>query len=152
MVIVDECHHISAFSFERIMRFANARYVYGLTATPIRKDGHQPIIFMQCGTIRHSVVANNTSSYERCLFPRFIMSKGVAEGNEPYTATIRRLAEDRVRNELIVRDAVDAIDNGRTPIILTALTSHTECLCEILRPYCKNVIKLVGADTICCSR
>lgn len=147
MVIVDECHHLSAFSFERIMRFANARYVYGLTATPIRKDGHQPIIFMQCGAIRHSVVANNTSSYERCLVPRFITSKGKTEDNEPYTSTIRRLAEDRIRNELIVRDAVDTIDNGRTPIILTALTSHAECLCEMLRPYSKNVIKLVGADS-----
>lgn len=147
MVIVDECHHLSAFSFERIMRFANARYVYGLTATPIRKDGHQPIIFMQCGAIQHNVMVNNSMSYERILVPRFIMSKGVAEDNEPYTTTIRHLAEDRVRNELIVRDAVDAIDNGRTPIILTALTSHTECLCEMLRPYCKNVIKLVGADS-----
>ena len=147
MVIVDECHHLSAFSFERIMRFANARYVYGLTATPIRKDGHQPIIFMQCGAIRHTVAANNSRSFERILTPRFITSKGSAGDNEPYTATIRRLAEDRVRNELIVRDAVDAIDNGRTPIILTALTSHTECLCEMLKPYCKNIVKLVGTDS-----
>ena len=147
MVIVDECHHLSAFSFERIMRFANARYVYGLTATPIRKDGHQPIIFMQCGAIRHTVAANNSRSFERILTPRFITSKGWAGNNEPYTATIRRLAEDRVRNELIVRDAVDAINRGRTPIILTALTSHTECLCEMLKPYCKNVIKLVGVDS-----
>lgn len=91
MVIVDECHHLSAFSFERIMRFANARYVYGLTATPIRKDGHQPIIFMQCGAIRHSVVANNTSSYEHCLIPRFITSKGKPEDNEPYTSTIWKI-------------------------------------------------------------
>ena len=148
MVIVDECHHLSAFSFERIMRFANARYVYGLTATPIRKDGHQPIIFMQCGAIRHSVIANSTTAYERILTPRFITSKGSAGDNDPYTATIRRLAEDRVRNELIVRDAVDAINRGRTPIILTALTSHTECLCEMLKPYCKNVVKLVGTDSV----
>ena len=147
MVIVDECHHLSAFSFERIMRFANARYVYGLTATPIRKDGHQPIIFMQCGAIRHIVATNNSRSFERILTPRFITSKGWTGDNEPYTATIRRLAEDRVRNELIVRDAVDAINRGRTPIILTALTSHTECLCEMLKPYCKNVIKLVGVDS-----
>ncbi len=147
MVIVDECHHLSAFSFERIMRFANARYVYGLTATPIRKDGHQPIIFMQCGAIRHSVVANNSTSYERILIPRFITSKGAIEDNETYTATIRRLATDKIRNELIVRDAVDAINSGRTPIILTALTSHTECLCEMLKPYCKNVVKLVGTDS-----
>lgn len=57
MVLVDECHHVSAVNFERILKRCNARYVYGLTATPIRKDGHQPIIFMQCGPIRYSVDA-----------------------------------------------------------------------------------------------
>lgn len=57
MLIVDECHHVSAVNFERILKYANARYVYGLTATAIRKDGHQPIIFMQCGPIRYSADA-----------------------------------------------------------------------------------------------
>ena len=52
-IIVDECHHLSAFSFEAILKQANAKYVVGLTATPIRRDGHQPIIFMQCGPIRY---------------------------------------------------------------------------------------------------
>lgn len=47
MVIVDECHHVSAFSFEKILKTVNAKYVYGLTATPVRQDGHHPIIFMQ---------------------------------------------------------------------------------------------------------
>ena len=147
MVIVDECHHVSAFNFEKIMRFSNARYVYGLTATPIRKDGRQQIIFMQCGAIRHSVISSVIAPYERVLVPRFISLKLKAEDNESYTNTIRRLAEDRARNEIIVRDAVEAVKAGRTPIILTALTSHVECLCELLTPHCKNVIRLVGADS-----
>lgn len=147
MVIVDECHHISAFNFEKILRFSNARYVYGLTATPIRKDGHQPIIFMQCGAIRHTVSAREIAQYERVLVPRFISSKSDAPENEPYTNTIKRLAEDKTRNEVIVRDAAEALKSGRTPIILTALTSHVECLSELIAPYCKNVIKLVGADS-----
>ena len=53
MVIVDECHHVSAFSFEKVLKTVSAKYVYGLTATAIRQDGHQPIIFMQCGSIRY---------------------------------------------------------------------------------------------------
>ena len=126
----------SAFNFEKIMRFANARYVYGLTATPIRKDGHQPIIFMQCGAIRHTALVNATTNYERVLIPRFISAKNGVEESEPYTSIIRHLAEDRARNEIIVRDAVEAVNAGRTPIILTALTSHVECLCEMLSPYC----------------
>ena len=147
MVIVDECHHVSAFNFEKIMRFSNARYVYGLTATPIRKDGHQPIIFMQCGAIRHTVSSNVITHYDRVLVPRFITSKLKAEGNESYANTIRRLAEDMARNEIIVRDAVEVVKAGRTPIIITALTSHVECLSELLTPHCKNVIRLIGADS-----
>ena len=54
-LIVDECHHLSAFSFEMVARRSKARYVLGLSATVTRKDGHHPIIFMQCGPVRHRV-------------------------------------------------------------------------------------------------
>src|SRR5699024_3850300 len=57
LVLIDECHHIPAFSFEQILRQVTAKYVYGLTATPTRKDGHHPIIFMCCGSVRHKVFA-----------------------------------------------------------------------------------------------
>lgn len=57
MVIVDECHHVAAFTFEKVLKAAKAKYVYGLSATPVRKDGHHPIIFMQCGPIRYLVDA-----------------------------------------------------------------------------------------------
>ncbi len=56
-VVVDECHAVSAVGFEAVVRQARARYVLGLSATPVRKDGHHPIIFMQCGPIRHRVSA-----------------------------------------------------------------------------------------------
>lgn len=74
MVIVDECHHVPAFSFEQIMKTINAKYVYGLTATPIRKDGHHPIIFMQCGPIRYKVDAKKEAikrPFEHFITPRF---------------------------------------------------------------------------------
>ena len=61
-IIVDECHHLSAFLFEAILKSAGAKYVLGLTATPIRRDGQQPIIFMQCGPIRHTSVRPETCS------------------------------------------------------------------------------------------
>ena len=56
-VIVDECHHLSAHSFEQVVRRAKARFVVGLSATVTRKDGHHPIVFMQCGPVRHRVDA-----------------------------------------------------------------------------------------------
>jgi superfamily II DNA or RNA helicase len=74
MVIVDECHHVSAFSFEQILKNVSAKYVYGLTATPIRQDGHHPIIFMQCGPIRYKVDALKQAEkrpFEHFIIPRF---------------------------------------------------------------------------------
>lgn len=74
MVIVDECHHVSAVSFERILKEVNARYVYGLTATPTRKDGHHPIIYLQCGPIRYQVDAKvqaEKRSFSHAVVPRF---------------------------------------------------------------------------------
>lgn len=82
MVIVDECHHVSAVNFEHVLKRCNARYVYGLTATPIRKDGHQPIIFMQCGSIRYSADAKMqmaSQTFERLLIPRFTSYRELAD-------------------------------------------------------------------------
>ena len=83
MVIVDECHHVSAVNFERVLKYVNARYVYGLTATsPIRKDGHQPIIFMQCGPVRFSADAKvqmASQTFARLLVPRFTSYRELAD-------------------------------------------------------------------------
>jgi len=72
-VIVDECHHLSAFTFEQVMKQVKAKYVLGLTATPERKDGHHPIIYMQCGPIRYKLSARSmtaSSPFEHEVIPR----------------------------------------------------------------------------------
>ena len=61
-LVVDECHHLSAVSFEAVARASKARYVLGLSATVTRKDGHHPIIFMQCGPIRYRVDAKKQAA------------------------------------------------------------------------------------------
>ena len=74
MIIVDECHHIPAVNFEKILKFANAKYVYGLSATPSRQDGHHPLIFMQCGPIRYLVDAKSQAQnrdFSHYIIPRF---------------------------------------------------------------------------------
>ena len=74
MVIVDECHHVSAVSFEQVLKEVNAKYVYGLTATPARQDGHQPIIHMQCGPIRYQVDAKVQAEkrpFDHAVIPKF---------------------------------------------------------------------------------
>ncbi len=150
MVIVDECHHVSSVSFEQVLRKVKAKYVYGLTATPIRKDGHQPIIFMQCGKIRFTADAQsqmNNQSFSRILIPRFTTFRNISSDDKTYTQIVETISKDEVRNRLIIDDVHKAIVEGRTPIVLTSLTSHVRVLADMLLPYADNVITLVGADS-----
>lgn len=150
MVIVGECHHVSAVNFEKVLKFVNARYVYGLTATPIRKDGHQPIIFMQCGPIRYSADAKmqiTLQTFERLLVPRFTSYRELTDDKRMYSQTIQGISNDERRNNLIIEDMRKALDEGRSPIVLTSLTSHVELLAKLLAPYCKNIITLVGLES-----
>lgn len=150
MVIVDECHHVSSVTFEKVMKCVRAQYVYGLTATPIRKDGHQPIIFMQCGPIRFSADAKSQiekQTFKRYLIPRFTSFRSLCEDKKYFTPIRREIAEDEVRNRLIVEDVKKALDKGRTPILLADLTSHVDILARMLTPYCKNVVRLTGTGT-----
>lgn len=150
MVIVDECHHAPAFNFERILREVNARYVYGLTATPIRKDGHQPIIFMQCGEIRYtsdSKAQQTQQSFRRLLISRFTSHRNLNADASNYAQILDELTENESRNKLILDDVAVNLAEGRTPIILTARTAHVDILTEQCRKICPNVIRLVGNDS-----
>lgn len=150
MVIVDECHHAPAFNFERVLREVNARYVYGLTATPIRKDGHQPIIFMQCGEIRYTSdpkVQQAQQSFRRLLIPRFTSHRNLNADGSNYAQILEELTENESRNKLILDDVASNLAEGRTPIILTARTAHVDILTKQCRKICPNVIRLVGNDS-----
>ena len=151
MLIVDECHHVSAVNFERILKYANARYVYGLTATLIRKDGHQPIIFMQCGPIRYSADAKTqmaSQTFARLLIPRFTSYRELTDEKSTYARMVQNMSEDENRNSLIIDDVCEILKEGRSPIILTNLTAHVETLANALAPHCKHVITLVGSGSV----
>ena len=150
IVIVDECHHVSAVNFEQILKAVNARFVYGLTATPIRKDGHQPIIFMQCGPIRYSADAKvqmQSQTFQRLLVPRFTPFRPVSGEDLSFTKVTQQLAEDEYRNQFVVKDVIETLKEGRSPIILTSRTAHVSTLAELLKPHCPNVITLVGSES-----
>ncbi|MCL2024112.1 MAG: DEAD/DEAH box helicase family protein [Oscillospiraceae bacterium] len=150
LVIVDECHHVSAVSFEKVLREVNAKYVYGLTATPSRSDGLQAIIFMQCGKVRYRV--NPREQAENAGFERLIIPRFTAFTTPPYipekelsiTNLYSLLADDIQRNNAILRDVKYAIKKGRNPIILTKLTNHVEFLRGALESFCPNVVALTG--------
>ena len=149
MIIVDECHHVSAVNFEKILKYANAKYVYGLTATPTRQDGHHPIIYMQCGPIRYKVDAKSQADkreFEHYLIPRFTSFRNISDDN--ITTLYKKLSDDAMRNNLILNDVASAVKNGRTPIILTERREHVALLAELLKPYCDNVIEIVGTASV----
>ena len=150
LVIADECHHVSAVNFEQILKAVNARFVYGLTATPIRKDGHQPIIFMQCGPIRYNADAKaqmRDQTFQRLLVPRFTPFRPISGEDLSFTKVAQQLAEDEYRNLFIVKDVIEALKERRSPIILTSRTAHVEILANLLKPHCPNVITLVGSES-----
>lgn len=146
MVIADECHHSGAIGYERVLKYVNAKYVYGLSATPTRQDGMTPIVFMQCGPIRYKSDAKAQmarQSFSRVLIPRFTPFRAIEEkGNA--LQYLGHLANDRARNELIVQDVVAELNEGRTPIILTNRKDHIAILADMLTPYCRNVVQLLG--------
>jgi len=146
-IIVDECHHVSAFSFEQVLRQAKARYVTGLTATPIRKDGHHPIIMMQCGPIRFQGDARQAARerpFGHVVITRhteFRMPDGFdGKIQSLYTA----LAVDEKRNTMVFDDILRAVEAGRVPLVLTERTGHVDEFAVRLSGFVKNIIVLKG--------
>lgn len=149
MIIVDECHHVSAVNFEKVLKFANAKFVCGLTATPKRQDGHQPIIFMQCGPIRYKVDAKAQAekrNFEHYLIPRFTAFRS-SSLDKSVTELYKELAENQFRNQYITSDILEALNNKRTPIVLTERREHVLALEKMLSSQCKNVVTLVGTPS-----
>lgn len=147
-IIVDECHHISAFSFEQAMKKAKAKYVLGLTATLVRKDGHHPIVLMQCGPVRYKVNAKAQAilrEFEHYIIPRHTEFKlSDSRLDTPIHEYYEQLIADEVRNDLIFNDLLKALDQGRSPILLTDRTSHLEYFQNRLKGFAKNIIVLRG--------
>ncbi len=131
-VIADECHHLSAFSFEQIMKQAKARFVVGLTATPSRKDGHDPIIFMQCGPIRFNLSAREAaarSPFRHLVSPKHTDFRVPGDGTDLTIQDVyRSLVTDATRNQKIVADISAVSNEGRMPLVLTNRTDHLERL------------------------
>jgi superfamily II DNA or RNA helicase len=150
-VIVDECHHISAVSFEQVIRQCKARYIAGLSATVTRKDGHHPIIFMQCGPIRYKVddrkQAESRAFNHKVIvrptnfqLPPYLRSGQTQSIQEIYTL----LVNDEERNRMIIDDVVGAVMAKRNPVLLTERREHLDILVNLLAGRIQNVFVLAG--------
>jgi superfamily II DNA or RNA helicase len=144
-IIVDECHHISAVSFEKVLRAVRAKKVYGLTATPVRKDGLHPIIFMQCGPIRYKT--NNRQQANIRPFKQTLVKRETSmKTNETDIQSIYSLlSTNKERNEMIFNDVLQALEEKRSPIVLTERLDHVNELYNLFKGFAKNIIVLTGA-------
>ncbi|WDE14690.1 DEAD/DEAH box helicase family protein [Thalassomonas haliotis] len=136
-VIIDECHHISAPNYEMLLSEVHAKFVLGITATPNRQDGHQPIIFMQAGSIRHTVATAGETRFTQQVLLSSIQTQFPEEFLEkdarPHIADVYRcLMNHKERNEFIVSDVEVAVNQGRVPIVLTERREHALLLAELL--------------------
>lgn len=141
-IIVDECHHISAFSFESVLKQAKAKYVAGLTATPERRDGHHPIIFMQCGGVRHTAPRPKGLVASFTVFPKFSEQPPLPDSSiqEIFSALIA----DELRNRSIITDVRAAYSEGRKILLLTERTEHLQCLHTLLEKNISHLFVLHG--------
>jgi superfamily II DNA or RNA helicase len=150
MIIADECHHASAFTYEQILKTAPAKYVYGLTATPTRKDGHHPILFMHCGPIRYRDDPKKQAEnrpFDHYIIPRFTSLRiplGSAEKDLPIQELYSEIMDNAFRNQQIIDDVLTNYNQGGNCLVLTLRTAHVELLARKLKDQVPDVIALTG--------
>jgi superfamily II DNA or RNA helicase len=146
-VVVDECHHIPAFTFEQVLKQVKARFILGLTATPVRKDGNHPIIMMQCGPIRVRFGAKQhlaSGIQQHVVIPRFTSFDAPNPNDLSIQELFSLLASDQARNELLFNDILQALEQKRNPIVITDRTEHLDLLANMLTGFAKNIIVFRG--------
>lgn len=131
-VIIDECHHIGAASFDAILKVVKAKFVLGLTATPIRRDGQQPIIFMQCGPIRYTAAKPTSAPHDLVVEPRSIFTRIDLPPEAGIQDVFRHLAIDQARTNTITATVGDAYRQGRKVLVLTERTEHLDAILAAL--------------------
>jgi superfamily II DNA or RNA helicase len=131
-IIVDECHHVGAASFDAILKRAKAKYVLGLTATPIRRDGQQPIIFMQCGPTRYTAAKPAGAPHDLTVTPVTLHTRIDLPQETGIQDVFRHLACDPDRTTAIATEIENAYRQGRKVLVLTERTQHLESIATAL--------------------
>lgn len=150
-VYFDECHHAASESAIEVLQEINAKYVYGVTATPKRGDGKEKINEFLLGPIRYRFTAKDRAeeqNIDHLVYPRFTrtvkphhLSK-TPYGNDAYEL----IRNNDVRDEQIIRDVADCVQAGRTPVVLTKYVDHANKLSERLKKYADRLILLTGTN------
>lgn len=151
LVIVDECHHSASSTISSVLREANAKYVYGVTATPFRGDGLDKIVFMLLGAIRYKYTAKEKAAEQgisHFVVPRFTRTVSPHGREKLHVNDAYELIRDNeIRNDQIIADIKSCIENGRTPVVLTKYKDHASKLYEQVKSYAQNVFLLTGTKS-----
>lgn len=139
-IIIDECHHIPAASFESVMKQIPARYIVGLTATPRRKDGLEKILYQQCGPVRHEMRSADEGRLTKtaCIRETGFRTPVELGGHPPYHLLIESLVSDERRNALIAADVVSALRSSRFPLLISDRKEHMEQLERLIKEQASN--------------
>jgi superfamily II DNA or RNA helicase len=150
LVIADECHHASAFTYELILKTSPAKYVYGLTATPTRKDGHHPILLMHCGPIRYRdnpIKQAENRPFDHYVIPRFTSLRvpvGMDSQDLSIQALYTQIMDSDFRDQQIIDDVVKNFQQGRHCLVLTLRKAHVEQLAKKLKAHIPDIMTLTG--------
>ena len=150
MVIMDECHHAASSTAQEVLKKVNARYVYGVSATPIRSDGLEKINYLLLGSVRHKYTALERAEdqgIDHFVYPRYTRVINVSAARGDINAAYALISNSEVRNELILTDIKDCMKNGRTPLILTKYKEHAKFIYDSVQEDADCVFILYGDNT-----
>lgn len=150
MVIMDECHHAASSTAQEVLKKVNARYVYGVSATPIRSDSLEKINYLLLGSVRHKYTALERAEdqgIDHFVYPRYTRVINVSAARDDINAAYALISNSEVRNELILTDIKDCVKNGRTPLILTKYKEHAKFIYDSVQEDADCVFILYGDNT-----
>lgn len=150
MVIMDECHHAASVTAQEILKKVNAKYVYGVSATPMRSDSLEKINEMLLGPIRHKYTAKERTEeqgIEYLVIPRYTRVINTAENKKDINAAYALISAHTARNEQIIEDVQECVSRGRTPVILTRYKEQAKTLYEKVKQSAQHVFLLYGDNS-----
>ncbi len=150
MVIVDECRHAASHTYMEVLQKINAKYVYGVSATPKRGDHLDKIIYMMLGSLRHRFTALDRAEEQgigHYFIPRYTRVIDTVESRNDINQAYNQISTSKVRNEMIANDTKQSISQKQTPVILTRYKEHAKILYDMLKNEADHVFLLYGDNS-----
>ena len=150
MVIMDECHHAASNTSMELLQKINAKYVYGVSATPKRGDSMEKMIYMLLGPLRHRFTAMERAKEQgigHYFVPRYTRTVDTMDSRKDINKAYSLISTSKIRNEMIVHDVRMSVSQKHTPVILTRFKEHAKLLSDILKDDADHVFLLYGDNS-----